>query len=221
MKVQSTTIPSISIESNSKTAIKDAENALTTIKRGTNGRALLDHLESFSQKGNRVKIFVAPRGGNMRNETRAVDDIDSPGSDNKNAIRNASKSILGFSGKGASAIVEWNPSKSLVLSPSGVPIGREDNIDKAYLSLGHELVHAYYIGNGKYKGGGGHEGFQPGTRSAEEELRAVGLGKWAGEPISENGIRADHKETMRTAYPLSQDENERLNDFDPTARYNG
>jgi hypothetical protein len=219
MKVQSTVVPSITIESNSNTAIRDAENALAKINSKPNGHALLSQLKSFGQSGKRVKIFVAPRGGNMDNATMPVDDIDNPGSDNKCAMKNATKSALGLKGNGSSALVEWNPSKSLALSATGVPTGRRDNTDRAYLSLGHELVHAYRIAKGTYTGGGGHDGFRPGTRAADEELRAVGLGKWAGEPISENGIRTEHGEPLRTAYPLSQDEGERLHSFDPTARY--
>ncbi|HHL4081433.1 XopG/HopH/AvrPtoH family type III secretion system effector [Burkholderia sola] len=219
MKVQSNIVPSITIESSSDTAIRDAEKALAKINSGRNGHALLSALESFGQSGKRVKIFVPPRGGNLENVAIPVDDIDNSGTDNKAAVKNATKSVLGLKGKGSSAIVEWNPSKALVLNAAGEPIGRQDDTAKAYLSLGHELVHAYRIAKGTYTGSGRHDGFRPGTRAADEELRAVGLGKWANEPISENGIRADHVESRRTAYPLSQDEGERLESFDPTARY--
>jgi hypothetical protein len=221
MKVQSTVVPSISIESSSDTAIRDAEKALAKIDSRPNGHALLRGLERRGQSGKRVKIFVAPRGGNMENVTIPVDDINNPGIDNEGAVRNATKSVFGLKGKGSSAIVEWNPGKALALSATGVPIGRQDDTEKAFLSLGHELVHAYRIGKGTYTGGGRHDGFRPGTRAADEELRAAGIGKWAGKPISENGIRADHRETPRTAYPPSQDEGEQLENFNPTARYCG
>ncbi|MCI3208028.1 hypothetical protein DBA20_24055 [Pandoraea capi] len=221
MKVQSSTVPSITIESNSNTAIRDAEHALAKIASQPNGNALLSGLNNFSQSGKRVKIFVAPRGGNMRNATMPVDDIDSPGEDNRNAMKNASKSSLGFKGKGASAIVEWNPSKSLALNAAGEPVGHTQDTSKAYLSLAHELVHAYRITKGTYTGGSGTEGFQPGTRAAEEELRATGLDKWADEPISENGIRAEHGEPPRRAYPLSRDRGDQVAEFDPTATYRG
>lgn len=215
----SNVVPSIQLASPSKTSITSAEQALQRIKSRPNGNALLDEIASHSTNGKQLKIFVAPHGGRMANVTRAVDDINNPGQDNAQAVKNASKGLFG-KGKGASAEIDFNPSTSLRLDHEGNPTGIENSSDRAYLSLAHELVHAYRILKGTYTGSGDQMGFDPNSNKGKEELRAVGLGKWQGEGLSENGIRAEQGELLRNSYPSRPAARSR-DEFDPTARYYG
>jgi hypothetical protein len=215
----STTMPSIQLASPSRTSLAAAEQALARIKSRPNGNALLNEIDSHSTNGKQLKIFVAPHGGRMANVTRAVDDINNPGQDNFQAVKNASKGLFG-KGKGASAEIDFNPSTSLALDHNGNPTGIEQSPNRAYLSLAHELVHAYRIMKGTYTGGGGDMGFDPNSNSGKEELRAVGLGKWQGESLSENGIRGEQGEQLRNAYPARPAARSR-DEFDPTARFYG
>lgn len=215
----SAVVPSIQLASPSRTSIASAEAALQRIKSRPNGNALLDEIANHSTNGKQLKIFVAPQGGRMSNVTRAVDDINNPGNDNFQAVKNASKGLFG-KGKGSSAEIDFNPSTSLALDHEGNPTGIENSSSRAYLSLAHELVHAYRIMKGTYTGAGDQMGFDPNSNKGKEELRAVGLGKWQDEALSENGIRAEQGEQIRSSYP-SRPAPRRQEEFDPTARYYG
>lgn len=215
---RSAVVPSMIIESSSRTSIKQTERALERIASRPNGNALLQELEAQGQAGKPIKIFAAPANSNMSNLARAISDIHNPGSDNKDAVARASKGLFG-NGAGSSAEIEFNPNKSLSLNAAGAPTGHVTDPDRAFLSLAHELVHAYRITKGTYTGGGEDVGFDPKSKRGEEELRAVGLGKWASKQFSENSIRSEHNEPLRTSYPRSREPREAA--FDPTARYTG
>lgn len=211
-------VPSLVIESPSRTSISRVEQALQRISSRPNGNALLQELEAQGQAGKPIKIYAAPSNSNMENVTRAVSDIHNPGNDNHAAVARASKGLFG-NGAGSSVQIDFNPNKSLTLNQSGAPTGHNNSPDRAYLSLAHELIHAYRITKGTYTGGGENVGFDPKSKKGEEELRAVGLGKWATKQFSENSIRGEHQEQLRTSYPRTREG--RVAEFDPTARYQG
>ncbi|MFV8513131.1 XopG/HopH/AvrPtoH family type III secretion system effector [Ralstonia pseudosolanacearum] len=104
-------------------------------------------------------------------------------------------------GEGASVIVSWSMShSSMTFSANGSPTGTcPSNTDKVS-QLAHELVHAKHMVAGTWKGRWGDDR-DPTTSAGKEELRAVGLGKYAetGEP-SENAIRAEHGLPLRRKY---------------------
>lgn len=83
-------------------------------------------------------------------------------------------------GGGTSALVEWNVNSGSITTTTGVHMNRSKSI-----GLAHELVHACYDGQGLQMGvDNGHD------TTALYEYQCVGLGMWAGEPYSENAIRA-------------------------------
>lgn len=213
----STAAPHITLEGPDEASLKAADQALHTIKSGKNGGALIDQLRDLDSSGKRVKIDVASPGSTRPNRTIALRDPEAAltEANNKKGVADASKSMFGMlKGKGASSVVEWNPNSSLKLNQEGKPTGVEESADKAYLSLGHELIHSYRIGKGTYTGGGSQGGFVPGTKQANEEERAVGIGKWSKKEISENGIRAEHGEPPRNAYARVRSDSE--DEFDQT-----
>lgn len=200
--------PRVTLESGSPAGIQQAENALSRIASRPSGATLLNRLDNLGDKG-RVTILVGASGTSMPNTARPV----------PQAHASTTAKLLKFLGSNRSdAQVEWNPERALTLDSDGHPTGRERNPDKAYLSLAHELVHAYRIVNGSYTGHeGSGSGTDPSTPKGKEELRAVGLGEFAKKAFSENTIRAEHGEPLRTSYPL-QAERARPASFDGTAR---
>lgn len=61
-----------------------------------------------------------------------------------------------------------------------------------FIILGHELVHALHTitGTANYKDKGGKV-YDRHTSNAIEETRTVGLGPWADDPLTENGLREE------------------------------
>ncbi|RKP46865.1 M91 family zinc metallopeptidase [Trinickia fusca] len=88
-------------------------------------------------------------------------------------------------------------------SEHGQPCGRSDSDDKAYLSLAHELIHAKRILKGELAHGSKaltQMNEQLGSAEKNEEERAVGLGKYKNATPSENSIRIEQGEQVRTRY---------------------
>ncbi|AMP36151.1 MULTISPECIES: XopG/HopH/AvrPtoH family type III secretion system effector [Ralstonia solanacearum species complex] len=104
-------------------------------------------------------------------------------------------------GEGASVIVSWSMShSSMTFNANGSPTGTCPSDDDKISQLAHELIHAKHMVAGTWKGRWGDDR-DPTTPAGKEELRAVGLGKYAetGEP-SENAIRDEHGLPLRRKY---------------------
>ncbi|CTP84532.1 hypothetical protein A6R71_13730 [Xanthomonas translucens pv. arrhenatheri] len=105
--------------------------------------------------------------------------------------------------EGSSVVVSWSAYQtSMGLDRNGYPTGpTRSNNDKVSL-LAHELVHAKHMMAGTWKGSYDDPN-DASTASGQEELRAVGLGRYeyslTGKP-SENSVRAEHGLPMRTRY---------------------
>ena len=177
------------------------DNALTMLASKANGLSLLEALNNncSSSKGRAVEIKLitgqSKTAAFLTYEQRqkyniSKDDIDL---NNSKAIE-----VLHKKGKGTSATISWDPEVALDMDEHGYP-SLVYNAEKSYLVLAHELVHAHRILKGTYTGGKGDRQVSS-TPAGKEELRAVGLGKYKHEKISENGIRAEHGEPIRKHY---------------------
>ncbi len=122
---------------------------------------------------------------------------------NEKANQLAQKRALGLKGEGSAATIDWNAEQGLVLDENGVPISADDP-SKSYLALAHEMIHASRIVKGTFTGGNG-DPYDPASAAGKEELRAVGLGEYQNKTPSENSIRQEHNEPLRTAYPIRPD----------------
>jgi Effector protein len=91
---------------------------------------------------------------------------------------------------GIHARVHWRAASRSYTNTLGAVITRPP-----FISLGHELVHAYHNIMGNQTG---HDIGTP-TRVLYEWL-CVGLGPWAAEPLSENTIRASANMVQRDCY---------------------
>jgi hypothetical protein len=92
-------------------------------------------------------------------------------------------------GPGGHSAVRWRSESRTIRLTTGVVQTRSKSI-----GLAHELVHAYYNGAGLQMGRDNPEPDDNGVPTVPSaalfEYQCVGLGIWAGEPISENAIRA-------------------------------
>ena len=194
--------PSITLKASSQQGLDSGQQALDTIASRAAGKGLLDALQSLSDKG-RVTIHVGDPDTDMKNYAQRVP--------RETTIK---KPFSYFASKRFNAEIHWNPSTSMALNPQGHPTGFDNTGDRAYVSLAHELIHAYRMVKKTYTGHKG-EGADPKTPKGKEELRAVGLGKFASKAFSENRVRAEHDLPLRQSYARRAENRQ----FDGTARY--
>ncbi|PPC63836.1 hypothetical protein C1Y41_04115 [Pantoea sp. ICBG 1758] len=102
--------------------------------------------------------------------------------------------------EGTSAVVEIDPNASLQLNRYGVPTQYKYGTQNTFLSLAHEMIHALNILQGKRLGQAFENVRDSASKKLEEEMRTVGLGKYAGRILSENSIRKEHNMPLRAAY---------------------
>jgi len=102
----------------------------------------------------------------------------------------------GVAGEGSSAYVFLNPNTTVSINDRGKGVHSNDpNI--MFVSLAHELIHALRILRGFYKTPS-EEGIESVLAARiGEEYRAIGLGKYALNDISENSIRYEHGLPLR------------------------
>ncbi|PPC63835.1 hypothetical protein C1Y41_04110 [Pantoea sp. ICBG 1758] len=102
----------------------------------------------------------------------------------------------GIAGEGSSAFIFLNPNHTVSINDRGKALHSNDpNI--MFLSLAHELIHALRMMRGFYKTPS-EEGIES-VMAARigEEFRAIGIGKYAVNDISENSIRYEHGIPLR------------------------
>ena len=93
-------------------------------------------------------------------------------------------------GAGMHSVVMWDPTSTTFTDTTGTVQQKTP-----YISLAHEMIHAYHNINGKQSG---HE---IGTYSRVLfEYLCMGLGAWTLEPYSENTIRASANIPLRVCY---------------------
>lgn len=98
-------------------------------------------------------------------------------------------------GRGASAVVGFCPN---IVRVTDHQRGNQIWVPAA-ITLGHELIHALHVLQGTSKSG---RSMTIGGKSVSiEEAQTVGLGPYATEAITENGLRADLKIPERLGYP--------------------
>jgi hypothetical protein len=188
-----------------------AKQALDKISQAPSGKRLLSDIAAASDgpEGKHASIvydqFVAARPllSKRQAEARNMQQNDFSLDQNNLAIKlSTKKTILGVNvgkGPGTKAEVAWDPEASLKLDSSGRPYkGLFNDSSEAHIALAHELVHSVHILKGDFKRGG--DRLDPDTQAGKEELRAVGLGKYAEAPYSENSIRQELGLPLRSQY---------------------
>jgi len=70
----------------------------------------------------------------------------------------------------------------------------------AFISLAHEMIHAFHLLNGTSKSQGINSTYDATSTQLEEEERAIGIGKYQGSLFSENAVRIEHEISLRTSF---------------------
>jgi len=200
--------PYIEIEALTDSDVKAANNALNKIASKPIGNSLLKEISKKGKEEKMLMIQVDKSG--LTSAKHALSGIkyfqlvtakDPRLSDTKMLLRSLSKRKSdGSKGEGASAIVRFNPNIAVGTDENGNPYP-ELNPESAFIGLSHELIHAYYMMNGDWLGGGDMMDYlNENSAVRHEEDRAVGLGKYANEMFTENKIRAEHGFPSRNSY---------------------
>ncbi|WP_122346371.1 XopG/HopH/AvrPtoH family type III secretion system effector [Pseudomonas coronafaciens] len=205
--------PSIGIGAHTSPNFRhEVTEALQKIDERPSGRRLLQEVEALSDHDKKVTIVEAGPGQAIVAKPRLTPaQWENLGSNpdqktfDKALIKNASGSSA-FSKRGVASEIPWSKHTAEPnLNEQGVPV-EGANPEIAYVALAHEFTHAkhHLAGTLKYGGEVTRSASSASTPSGKEELRAVGLGKYAnsGEP-SENSIRQEHGLPLRRTYARS------------------
>ena len=195
--------PHFVIFSDNENAYNATENALRQIKSGPNGMNLIQHIVQQQTNEKYVQIngsyapemenFTTPRltqsqmnqfNGRLRPDNMAY---------HQEAFTRAGN------GEGVRAEINFHPMKSIDVDPKGKP-SEGINPLQSFVCLGHELVHAYHMIKGDKFGTDPTLSPREDGEHYKEELRAVGFHSYSDNPLSENGIRADHNLPIRKGY---------------------
>jgi hypothetical protein len=198
--------PHIAIEYHRQEDYFAAESALQKLSSRPNGRSLLNELRDLSSNGRYVKVKVTAMANTVARPVLTQSQVsrfklsssEYDQAHNKKATQLAQKQTLGMKGEGTSASVDWNPRQSVAIDAYGRP-SLMDDTSLAFVSLAHELVHGYRMLKGTYTGGTSDR-YDTSSPAGQEEARAVGIGKFANEALSENGIRHEHGLPLRGQY---------------------
>jgi hypothetical protein len=160
------------------TFFQEASDALNKIRSEKVGKGLLKTIAAkclFSGKSVFIAYHVASLAGISGMPTEAYGYV----------AQDAEKKVYFVPGLGQSASVTWDP------EDPGPPYAQRPS----FVGLAHELIHAFIIVHGMQVAD---------TNTADglaiNECQVVGLGRFAGEPFTENAIRAEHGIELRTKY---------------------
>jgi len=214
-KTMSREAPFISINYEDEQQLHSTEAALKTIKSKPSGNNLLLSLGYLSNQEKGLIIVVT----NKRNTATSAyltesqlakysvpNDPDNP-LYFKTTNRLATVDEKGKPSEGVPAIISFNPDLSLMVDKDGFPMEMPNNYFN-YISLAHELVHAFHNMNGTslnrdciYE-----DVFKKDSGQRKEEERAVGLPPFHREAFSENTIRAEQGMPLRKSYFFKDDQ---------------
>jgi len=198
--------PHIAIEYHRPEDYHAAESALHQLVSRPNGRSLVDELRNLSTHGRYVKVKVTAMANTVARPALTESQVrrfhlsesEYDVAHNKKATQLAQKPLPGIKGEGTRVSVDWNPRQSVAIDADGRP-SLVDDTSLAFVSLAHELVHGYRMMKGTYTGGTSNR-YDTNSPAGVEESRAVGIGRYAGEALSENGIRQEHGLPLRGQY---------------------
>ena len=201
--------PFISINYEHSRDLDHAESALQKIKSKPVGNNLLLALHYLSNEDRRVIIVVK---GSLTDGTssfpnqsqlRRFNVANNPADRLYQTISNH-MSTLNYNGEpseGCSAVVQYNPYHSIHIDNDGFPIP-VSTTQYNFVNLAHELIHALHTMNGTAlnRDSVPTDVFYRGSGTRREEERAVGIGRFEREAISENKIRQEHGLRIRRSY---------------------
>jgi len=207
-KYRSQVVPEIKIQTRSIEEYFKVESHLKKISQGPNGRELLFRIKALSTRGKHTLICTVDTpssiGAMLTREQIYRHGVSSNPDDPVHSQLMLSLARIRpdwTNNEGVVGIVKLNLQQGIELDKYGFPTGKLNNKEHNFISLAHELVHSYNLMNGTFYGGHSVEMFkQQHSAMRHEEDRAVGIGRYRGFPVSENGVRMDHNIPLRTNY---------------------
>lgn len=182
---------------------EQTEHALMQLRNSPSGNKLLNSLEHQIKSGAKDLLIIYSSAGNAARPQLTKSQLTQhlPNKLAEEVTLAYQLSHKGFfsKGQGTSAVVEFNPNRSLEIAPDGTMAINNNSAEKSHLLLAHELVHANRFLKGTSAGNQGSEE-DPSSERGREEMRAIGLGKWKNKSPSENSIRKELGEPLRPSY---------------------
>jgi hypothetical protein len=168
------TIGRFTVEARDPSFYGKVDHALSFINEGPTGRSLLARIDRAQALGKTVTIREADLS--LTRPAGRAASASGPALSDAQANKAAQKRSFGRKGAGSDAVIDWNADEK-----------------GSYTRLGRELVHAKRITTGTYTAGPESGDLaDPSSKAAQEDQRAVGVGKYAGKTPSANSIRKEH-----------------------------
>lgn len=203
IRVNSQIADKIELKSYKQELITQAELALLKLFSKPNGRTLLEKINNLSNEDRFVTIEITTKSASKATPFLTMSQLERFRIKEYDTVTNSkvamtiSRHRVHEQGEGVSAVVLWNADDAMGIRDGGIPVLIKDK-EQSFVSLAHELVHASrYLEGNHY-----HDGSfpMPGKGSYIEEERATGIGHFANEKLSENGVRAEHGMKARKSY---------------------
>jgi len=201
-------VPEILIQTRNRNEYDIIESHLQKLVSRPNGNELIWRIKNLSTQERYLQIIVYDGNNSVSgkltnkqvNATNVSSDLDNP---DHIAMMYAFSRIRPdmTNNFGVVGIVKFNINQGVRLDKWGFPTGENNFKENNFVSLAHELVHAYHLMNGTYYSGDPFATVKINNSAMrQEEDRAVGVGRFIGSKISENGIRIEHNLKLRAHY---------------------
>ena len=158
-------------------------NALTSEMTPNNALTIMVDVNSNSEAGGELTLSQSKRYGLNLGDDGYIDKV-------KHLVKNNIP---------IKPVIYYNPINAVVSDRHNKSYLIRDE-ERAFISLAHELIHAFHLMKGTSKSEGIDRTHDVTSTQIEEEERAVGIGKYQGALFSENGVREDHGIRLRASY---------------------
>lgn len=216
----SNVVPEIRIQTRSRQELEEVESHLRKIASKPNGLELLWRIKHLSNDGRHLQIITydgdnGVAGRLTERQLKATNASENPDDHNHVSLMYAFSRIRpdNTNNLGVIGTIKYNLKQGVELDRYGFPTGFNDFKETNFVSLAHELVHAYHLMNGTYFTSDPIATVAIANSSMrQEEDRAVGVGRFIGSRLSENGIRIEHNLPLRAHY-LSREQIRKFNTY--------
>jgi len=202
--MQSSQVSNINIQCDNVSQVRAFSTAIFTLKGQPVGRSLINEIEQLGREGKKITVNIDKKSGcfakaKLTEDQARVLNIPDDVSNEENHLQSyffSTKSFDGINSLGTSVYVNWNPLESSQVDDDGKII-KDKNANSNFITLCHELIHAYHIMNGAALVDSIDEQYLTGESTRNEEQSVIGLGRFEHERFTENKIRAEHGLKLR------------------------
>ncbi|PPC63830.1 hypothetical protein C1Y41_04085 [Pantoea sp. ICBG 1758] len=197
----------ISIEANRQEDVNEIDTLITRIRNTTAGKSLLKTIESESRNGRSIHImensWMPSQTVPVLTESQAASRDLYPRvlhQESMDTARTLAVKKGMFKAEGTAAYMHFNLREGNIVDSRGETTYApyRQSMNEKVANLAHELIHAMRILKGTYTNDESDKGYE------DEEMRAIGSGKYADEAISENKIRQPLALYTRDSGPFTE-----------------